>query len=463
MMPPAVENKMRGITAMDALNQAHAVIAGRRLHTASLWHLAVALLFLLLPPWSIAIATPISGPPATATAHGAAREPDQAPAAKQQVVMPLFPVKIGFNFPDARSSFDQTMKLILEQYYTDSVDTETLYWAAIKGMLVHLSSPQMRDQQKLFRPVEGEQIRRTFQGKRASVGFDGNFNSNDGSLTITSIMTGSAADGVLKPFDRVLRIGNQILVGKNAAEIGALLSGEPGSIITLKIVRDIEVRDITLTLKEFTVDPFTLTVLPGDVGLIEIPLFTERLSARIGEELQALQAKGCTRFIFDLRGATGGVFKEGLDLADHFLPANQLIALLRTRAAGVQRIVTADKGAIEGTLAIIVNRNTASASEVFAAAMQHHKRAQLFGTRTFGKAVVDRTFELPNKFQVLLTTGVLYGPGGTSWNETGIRPDVEVPQSSAEYASVRKLPHAERASSDTPLRLALEYVRAKAQ
>lgn len=384
-----------------------------------------------------------------------------APAAlSTPAIAPLYPIALDFEFPQAKAAFDETKALILANFYSDTVNEQELYWAATKGMLSYISAPQTRNQQKIFRQTERDQLKKVFEGKSATLGFDSSFDLRDGSLTVTNILPGSPADGILRPLDRILRIGDKTLLGKSASEVQDLFKGPLNSTVTVKVVRDVAVLDVVLTRKEFSVDPVRVFRLPGRVGLIEIGLITENVSKRLGEELRKLSDEGIHAFVLDLRNSSGGVFKEGIAMSDVFLKAGDPVLLLRTRAKTVERITTSDEAVIEGKVAVLINQTTSSASEVFAGALQFNKRARLFGTPSFGKATVDRPFDLANNFQVLITTGVIYQPSGVSWYGRGLVPDQVVPQAIDVYSKLSQMKPLLRQNKDGPLREALRYVRA---
>jgi len=128
--------------------------------------------------------------------------------------LPLFPVTIDDEFPEAARTFDEVRELILSKYYSATINEDALYWSAIKGMLAHLSPPDNPQLAALWSPAEYARILDTLRGVQVSIGIKSTFNPQDGSLTVTEVLPGSPGAGVLRPLDRIMRLDGIALKGK---------------------------------------------------------------------------------------------------------------------------------------------------------------------------------------------------------------------------------------------------------
>lgn len=372
---------------------------------------------------------------------------------------PLYKIALDDAFPDAKTAFEEAKKIILENYYSADITEEALYWAAIKGMLRHISPPFNPEHNKLVKPEEHEKFTQALAGKTVSIGIKASFNQKDGSLTVEEVIPSSPADGILEPFDRILRVDGETLAGKASDEVNKLLDGAPDTRVVLTVVRDIKVFDVALKRREYKVPSLKVFELPEKIAVVELKKMTENIAAELKTELERLKTAGIQKVILDLRGNPGGSLKDTLKLADLFLAPKSVTLRIVTHATDHQRVVTSDPDVYQLQLAVLVNHNTASSCEVLTAALKDHKIAKVIGTKTYGKAFIDRQFPLPNKFQVQITTGIMYSPLGKTWYLNGIVPDIEVKQEPQVYNELAKVEPAKRLDRDEPLASAYNYLK----
>lgn len=373
----------------------------------------------------------------------------------------LFGVTLIDPFPDYKKVFDEARELILKNYYTGAISEEALYFAAIEGMLRFISPPHKKDHCKILKPEEAKKIERTMQGKTLSIGIKAEFNARDGALTITEVMPESPSDGILETDDRILRIDGKTLKDMASDVVNKMLDGEEGSKVTLTIVRDIAVFDVTVERREFKTPNLKVERLDSGIAYIEIKTITENISEELRDNLVKLKAEGFAKIILDLRNNPGGLLQEGIKLAELFLPEKHIeLRIVNQAAPDVQNLVSKNKTPLENfELTILVNKNTASSCEVLAAALQDHKKAKLFGTRTYGKSIIDKLFTLSNQYRLQFTTGSMYSPLGKTWYYNGLTPDIEVQQDLNVYSTMIKIPASQRLTTDEPLKSAYNYLK----
>ena len=375
-----------------------------------------------------------------------------APGEEQAKQKPIFPVALDHEFKDAGEAFEEVRALILEHYYSDTITDEALYWAAIKGMLRHVSPPEHPELGAIWTPARYEKVADSLKGERVSIGIKSSFNGVDGSLTVSEVIPGSPSEGIVMPYDRILRIDGQVLKGKPVKEIDHLLQGEVGTNVALTVVRDIKVFELTITREKFKTPNMVAAMLPENVAYVEIRRITDGVSKELGVELKELKEQGANKLIFDLRNNGGGVFAESMRIAELLLPEKHILLRTITRANNLQNYVSSTKEPCSfGSVAVLVNEGTASSCEIIAGAFRDHKVALIVGTHTYGKGVFEKTFTLKNDYRVKFIIGAMYTPRGQSWQTRGLLPDFAVKQDPKTLGALRKLEPKERLPKDVGL------------
>lgn len=373
--------------------------------------------------------------------------------------------KALFNVSTAHSesgeaSLAEIKQLILDNYYFDGITESDLDWAAIEGMLRHISPPEAPNLAQLWTDEEYEKILNSLKGIKVTMGFGSSFNSTDGSLTVTSLTKGSDAEARLALQDRILRIDNQALAGKSITEVNQLLDGELDQASTLTVVRDIAVFEVSLTRDSLQVENLVITEIPTrQAALIELKKVTLGMAKELDLALQLLTQKGITTIILDLRNNTGGVLNEGVNIARLFMKKSDIVLRTQSRSNGVSNYVADIDKFHNLILAVLINENTASSAEIIASALQDHQRAIIIGKKTYGKGVIETTYTLKNNYRVKFITSAMYSPLGKSWQTTGLLPDYFIDQSQANYQQVVNMSIAERLSNDLHLGTALKVLK----
>lgn len=360
-------------------------------------------------------------------------------AADDSAIKPLFPVALSHDIPEAKASFEEIKGLILRSYYSPTLSEDALYYAAIKGMLRHVSPPEHPDLAQLWTPEQYAQIMDSLKGEQVSIGIRTSFNPVEGSLTVSEVMPDSPADMVLRPLDRILRINGQGLAGKKIAEVSEMLDGPEGSQVTLTVNRDIQVFEVTLKCQKVATQNLLVTLLDETTAVLELKKFTIGIAGEIEAELDKLAGQGVSRLILDLRGNGGGVFEESLKVAELFLPEKSIMVRIVQKDSKVRAVASSNAAPYKFAMAVLMSRTTASSAEVVAAALQDHGRAFLVGGRTYGKGVFETTFATENGYRVKFITGAMYSPKGKSWQTSGLLPDFLADTDERTLAALLKL------------------------
>jgi len=335
---------------------------------------------------------------------------------------------------------------IIQKEHLDKPESEKLFYAAIKGMLNTLdpySEFLDPESKKSFQ----ENTRGTFGGLGMYIGV------RDNKLTVISPMEDTPAYRAgVQAGDYISEINGESTVGMLVGDAVQKLRGEPGTQVTITIIREGEEEPIRLTITRdiITIQTVKYHILDNDIGYIRITGFMEHTAADVDkafDEIERQQREGeapaeprdIKGIVLDLRNNPGGLLTSAVDIASDFLEEGKLIVYTKGRQENPKEEFFVPKGATHKPypLVVLVDNGSASGSEIVAGAIKDYKRGLIIGTKTFGKASVQKVIpiggELGIDAAVKLTVAHYYTPNGTDINKVGIEPDVEYqPESSSE-------------------------------
>jgi carboxyl-terminal processing protease len=322
------------------------------------------------------------------------------------------------------SNFTKVLDLI-ERNYVDRVDSEELTTNAIEGMLKTLDPYSAYLSPERYRELEigtsGE-----FGGVGMEVAVE------NGALKVISPIEGSPADlAGIKPGDLITEIDGKPTQGIVVFEAVKLLRGPKGSKVTITLTREGEgSRDVTLTRDVIHIKSVKYKLLDNEIGYVKISQFQENVSDELEDALSKLELEngGSLRgLVLDLRNNPGGLLDEAIKVADQFIDKGLIVSVRgRTSNQSTEYYATKGDSKRDISLVVLVNKGSASASEVVAEALQDSKRATIVGSKTFGKGSVQTIIQLDDGSGLKLTTAKFYAPSGRSINDVGVTPDIIV-------------------------------------
>ena len=300
----------------------------------------------------------------------------------------------------------------LNLFYVDSIDVKKTVQDDISFMLRRLDP--------YTEYISEEEMPRFLELTTGEYGGIGSIIVSIGGKTyITDPYEGMpAALAGLQAGDLLLEIDDVNLTGKNVEFASEHLKGQPNTKVKIKFQRtgETKTRTITIERKRLQINPVTYYgVLPGNIGYIYLSDFTTHSAASIRAALEDLKTnKGIESLIVDVRNNGGGVVEDCLEILNYFLPKGELLLTMKGKFRQLDRTYRATQQAVapEMPLAVLVNRASASASEIFAGTLQDLARAVIIGTRTFGKGLVQMSRQLPYDGRLKLTTAKYYIPSG---------------------------------------------------
>jgi carboxyl-terminal processing protease len=314
--------------------------------------------------------------------------------------------------------------LVQNHYYGELPDMQETTYAAIRGMLDTLNDDYTAFIEPSVAAILAEDATGEFEGIGAFVDM-----SDDGKVEIVRpFEDGPAEQAGIQAGDLVLEVDGVSIVGSTLYEAIALIRGPAGSKVTLLIERagEDELLEITVTRARLDIPFITVEMRDDEIGYIRLQEFSATSSERVEKGLEELLAQEPRGIVFDLRQNPGGWLNQSIKVADLFLDEG-LIAIERF-SDGEERKFEGRSGDVGENipLVVLVDRNSASASEIVAGALQDRERALLIGEPTFGKGAVQRLFELSDGSELRVTTALWFTPSGQVIRDRGLMPDIEV-------------------------------------
>jgi carboxyl-terminal processing protease len=299
----------------------------------------------------------------------------------------------------------------ISKEYVDDIPPDRLVYGAIDGML-----KQLDPHSSFFDPRSYRQLRERQQGSYYGLGIS--IQVIDGDITVMSIFEGSPAyKKGLRRNDVIARINGDDAKGWSADDAVSKLKGPKGTTVNISLRRRGYDGLIDLEIERDAVNMKTVRgafMIDKDTGYLKLGDFSETSNEEVGEALKALNAKGMKRLMLDLRDNPGGPLDQAIRISNRFLPKGELIAYTkgRTPNSNEEYRATEDSDYTHQPLVVLVNRSSASASEIVSGALQDHDRGLIVGETTFGKALVQSVYTIKGGAGLALTTGRYYTPSG---------------------------------------------------
>lgn len=311
--------------------------------------------------------------------------------------------------------------------YVEKVDDKTLMKGAIDGMLAALDPHSSYVDAAAF-----DNLRLQTEGNYGGLGLS--VTLEDGAVkVITPTEDTPAWRAGIKAGDYITHIDNKLIYGGTLDEAVSQMRGQPGSKITLRLVRKGRDKpfDVTLT-RETIVQKAVKWEVKDGIGVLNINTFSATTASDMRAGIAAIEKqlggkpKG---YVIDLRANGGGLLTQAIEVSDAFLSHGEIVSQRGREKSDIERwYAKADDLARGLPIVVLVDAGTASASEIVAGALQDHHRALVLGEKTFGKGSVQTLLQLGPRTALRLTTARYYTPSGRSVQEGGIEPDLSVPQ-----------------------------------
>ena len=252
------------------------------------------------------------------------------------------------------------------------------------------------------------------------------FQNDDNNVSISKIFANSPAEKAgLRIGDTFISIDGESMLGKTPSEVSNVLRSDESLKATIVVKRGEE--ELTIEIQKEIVEIPTVTseVLEGDIGYIELSLFSSLTDDQFSDELNKLESKGIKSLIIDLRGNSGGYLSTVTNIISRFVDRDTVIYQIRQKD-NTKKYYSLNNSTLNYKVVVLVDENSASASEIMASALQEQYGATLVGKKTYGKGTVQEMKELPNNTMFKYTIEEWLTSNGNSINEVGVNPDIEI-------------------------------------
>lgn len=320
-----------------------------------------------------------------------------------------------------------SFRSIINKYYLGEVDEQKLLEGAIKGYIEGLGD----EYSEYFTEEEMKEYEESALGNFVGIGI---YMVKDTEKNLVQVLapieeTPAYKAGIL-PGDYITKVNGKAYTGDEMTEASNAIKGEPNTTVDIEIIRDGETMNFTIKREKIKVNHIKSEVLEESIGYLKISTFDEGCYDEFKQKVEELQAKNIKGLIIDLRNNGGGIVDEAINIADMMTQKNATL-LITTDKNNKEEITKAKQNkSVNVPIVVLVNENSASASEILVGALKDNNVAKVVGTKTYGKGVIQQLLSLTDGSGLKITTNEYYTPNKNKINKIGIEPDekVELPE-----------------------------------
>lgn len=346
------------------------------------------------------------------------------------------------------------LESIIDTYYLNEVDDETLADGIYKGLLKSLGDPYSC----YYTKDEYAQMMESSNGVYCGIGASVSQKAKTGVMTIVKpFVDGPAYTAGVLPNDIIYKVDGEDVTDKDLSEVVSRMKGEEGTKVILTVIREGVTDPIDFEIVRGTIETPTIEykMMDDNIGYISVSEFDKVTATQYRKAIKDLESQGMKSLVVDLRNNPGGRLETVVDMLDRMLPKG-LIVYQEHKNGDRDEETSTDKEKFTKPLAVLINGNSASASEIFAGAIQDYGIGTIIGTTSFGKGIVQSIIPLNDGTAVKVTVSKYFTPNGRNIHGIGIEPDIEV-ELDAETANQVIIDY----KDDTQLQKAVEVLKEK--
>lgn len=314
---------------------------------------------------------------------------------------------------------------LISKHYIDETDEERLLSGAIQGMIATLEDPYSVYMDKQTAAQFNQSLDSSFEGIGTEIG------SEDKKIIIVSPYKDSPAEKAgLKPKDQIVSVDGENVEGLNVQEVSVRIRGEKGSKVKLEIKRPGVEKTLNFTIErdEIPIETVSSEMKEGSIGYIEISSFSEKTAKDFKKQLKALEKKEMKGLVIDVRGNPGGLLPSVEEILNELIPNDKPYLQTETRTGEQSEYYSKLKEKKPYNIAVLIDKGSASASEILAAALQEAGGYTLVGEKSFGKGTVQQAVPMNDGSTIKLTISKWLTPKGKWIHKKGIKPNIAIKQ-----------------------------------
>ena len=325
--------------------------------------------------------------------------------------------------PSELKEFVDTYNDIVNNYY-DKVNKEELIDAGIKGMINYLDDPYAT----YFDGTSSTNFNQTLEGNYEGVGIEVTLDNNKVKITKVFADTPAKKAGI-KVGDYITKVNGESVEGKSLSDVVSLIKNAKNKEVEITITRDDQEK--TMKVTRTTVDmPYTSSKVYEEngkkIGYLKIEMFSNNITKQVKKELESLKKKNIDKLVIDVRDNPGGYLTQVTEILSLFMTKKDVIYQLQTKNNKEKVYSTSSKATYNYPVVVLINENSASASEILASAFKETYNAEIVGVNSYGKGTVQKTGDLNNGDTIKYTVQKWLTPKGNWINEKGVTPTKEV-------------------------------------
>ena len=312
----------------------------------------------------------------------------------------------------------------INRFYLNDIDYgkmgDIIYKAMVSGLDDKYAAYYTKDEYK--------DISEKTKGEFCGIGAYISQGKNDNYLKVAGVVKGGPAQKAgIKKGDIIVEVDGENIQGKDSSYAVSKMKGKKGTNVSISVMRKGNKKPITFNIKREVIHDNTVSykMLDNNIGYISVSAFETVTKKQFKSAVDCLEKKNEKGLIIDLRDNGGGLLDTALDMLDQILP-KKLVVYTKDKNGVAEEYYTKDDKEINIPIVILVNGNSASASEVFCGALRDYGKAKLLGTKTFGKGIVQSSFAFRDGTGLKFTTSKYYTPKGINIHGTGFEPDIKV-------------------------------------
>lgn len=312
----------------------------------------------------------------------------------------------------------------INRFYLNDIDYgkmgDIIYKAMVSGLDDKYAAYYTKDEYK--------DISEKTKGEFCGIGAYISQGKNDNYLKVAGVVKGGPAEKAgIKKGDIIVEVDGENIKGKDSSYAVSKMKGKKGTNVSISVMRKGNKKPITFNIKREVIHDNTVSykMLDNNIGYISVSAFETVTKKQFKSAVDCLEKKNEKGLIIDLRDNGGGLLDTALDMLDQILP-KKLVVYTKDKNGVAEEYYTKDDKEIKIPIVILVNGNSASASEVFCGALRDYGKAKLLGTKTFGKGIVQSSFAFRDGTGLKFTTSKYYTPKGINIHGTGFEPDIKV-------------------------------------
>ncbi len=352
---------------------------------------------------------------------------------------------------DAITNKINEYRKIIDKYYLGEIDENKLKEGAIKGYIEGLD-----DQYTEYIPKEDmEEYTEDIEGEFVGIGvYMIQDKEIDRVRVLAPIKNGPAAEAGIQSGDIIRSLNDVEYTASQMSELSQAIKGEEGSTVKLEIIRGEEIITYTLKRSNVKLNPVEGEIIEDEIGYIEFSSFDKNTANEFRKKYEELKEQGIKSLIIDIRNNGGGIVQEAVSIAGTILDNGSTVLYEINKNNEEEEMKTNTDPIIDVPIVLLVNENSASASEILAGALRDYEKAKIVGKTTYGKGVIQQLLSLPDGSGLKITSEEYLTPKKNKINKVGIEPDesVDLPKDIANIINVEK-------EKDKQLQKAIELLK----